>query len=403
MAGSVKRIIRALTAAGIVIVFLAGCTELALKGTIKGLASPTNVLNIRINSVADRTFKVTWIDPKDADIDHIELSFRTPFATNTPPAPINVAPGIQTATVKVPYNNAWYFIIAKTVDKAGNKSPGVTQFDIVSNKLPYTTGLILSMDSYSNNGGLNPIPPGLIQSHTDYAYVNGLLSRSNYYTTPLPPGTLQSYQQYTYDANGRMTKQEYYYGTPATLSSFYSYTYDLNGNKTNEGYYNPTLYSNTTFEYDTSGNLIKETRYDNVGAQQYATVYSYDANGLVTKFIQYNATNTATGTWNIYWDNGTDFPSKFEIYSGTGALLGTFAFTLTSSSMTRSSYDPTGALTDYSVQSFDANGLQTREESFNQSGVSQYYSTYKYDLYGNQIEQIEYSAGVATYRTVSSY
>jgi hypothetical protein len=399
MAGSVKRIVRGLVVAAMAAALLAGCTELTLKGMIKGLASPTNVLNIRINSVADRTFKVTWIDPKDADIDHIELSFRTPFATNKPPDPINVLPGVQTATVKVPYNNAWYFIIAKTVDKAGNKSPGVTQFDIVNNKLPYTTGLILSSDNYSA-----PIPPGTLSSHTDYIYSNGLLTRSNYYAAPYPPATLQSYLQYTYDASGRMTKEEYYYGTPLqTLGWFYSYTYDLNGNKTNEGYYNPTLYSNTTFEYDTSGNLIKETRYNNVGAQQYATVYSYDANGLVTKFIQYDATNTATGTWNISWGNGTDFPSKFEIYSGTGALLGTFVFTLTSSSMTRSSYDPTGALTDFSVQSFDANGLQTREEYFNQNSVSQYYSTYKYDLYGNQIEQIEYNLGTANYRTVSSY
>jgi hypothetical protein len=407
MAGLKRVLVRAALAVALV-GFLGSCSDLTLKGLIKGLAAPGNVISVKVKAAGDRSFKVTWVDPQDKDIDHIEISFATPFATKAPPAPVTVAMGVQSATVPVPLNNVWYFITVKAVDKAGNKSPGITPFNLFSgNSLPYTEAPKLYYYEFSN---LTSIPPGTQQWHEAYAYTNGDLSTDTSYSDYPTPDTVSGQQAYTYDASGRLIRQDSYVTPipPGTLSYYYTYEYDSNGNQTRQSYFNgaSTLQSYSTYEYDASGNQIKYTYYNGSGTMQYSQSYLYDANGHVTKLTYYDATGTATSSFGIEWDLTTvGFPSKFSNYDATGALTGYSTFQTSAGSLTRQSFDSTGTMTDSYVAGFDSNGLETQDISYDTTMTPTYKATYNYDINGNKIEEIDYSTGSspATYRYTWSY
>jgi methionine-rich copper-binding protein CopC len=66
---------------------------------------------------------LTWTDPADADLDHIEITWSPADGMSQP---ISVAQGTQTATITGLTNGTPYTFTAEAVDTAGNRSFGVS-------------------------------------------------------------------------------------------------------------------------------------------------------------------------------------------------------------------------------------------------------------------------------------
>lgn len=409
---TIKRLFRPLVLAGIAAIIVGCPMDLALKTTIKGLAAPPDVGSPKMISPASKTFQLSWVDPSDKDIDHIELSFVTPFATNTPPANINVAVGVQKATVNVPLNGVWYFITIKTVDKAGNKSPGKTPVNFFSNifgtskTVYFTSGLPVYQQYYSVSGG---VLPGTPSGYYAYTYSGGnsgnRTNSSYYYPGTYPSGTLYSHDAYTYDSNGNMTKDAYYYDTPPnTLQYYYVYTYDTNGNMTAQGNYSSTGVEgyNSTYSYDSNGNLTSVQQYSSPGVETSTDTFSYDQNNRLVTVVFTDLTNSAnSGSYTITWNSTTNFPSKIVIASS--GISETLTYTVTQTSFTQTSSYSTSTYSSNSTytQNFNSYGLEVQDTSngsYTSSGTTTTYSdtyTYNYDINGNKTDEVDYYNGTA--------
>jgi hypothetical protein len=376
---------------------LAGCPELALKGTIRGLASPRNPGSVHVRSGGDRLFKVTWVDPADPDVASIELDFSTPFATKAPPAPVSVPLGVQKATVSVPLNNVWYFVTVKAVDKAGNKSAGVTPVDIVNFSLPYTTGLKKYQYSYT-------VPlPGSISYSYSYVYdTNGNLTQENSFNGNL--ATQYSEYDYTYDSNGNMLSQSYYpysAGVKQALSSSTTYAYDSNGNLTLQQYYSGTTLSQQyTYEYDASGNMTRQSYYSPPTTLYSYNTYVYDASGHMVSSNYVYPANTANNTSTTYqWDPTTHFVSQLSYTSGSSTVSELITFSAGTLTVSVGSGSGSNAL------KFDANGLETEEDQLDGSSALTHSTVNQYDITGRQIDSVSYSwsSNVSTATSHSSW
>jgi hypothetical protein len=384
--------------------------DLALTTTIKGLAAPPDVGSPKMISPASKTFQLSWVDPSDKDIDHIELSFATPFATNAPPANINVAVGVQKATVNVPLNGVWYFITIKTVDKAGNKSPGKTPINFFSNILGnsktvyFTSGLPVYEQYYSVSGGVLPGTPSSYYAYTYSGGSGGNLTNASDYTGTYPSGTLYAYDAYTYDANGNMTKDAYYYGSPPVLQNYYVYTYDSNGNQTSQGNYSSTSVegNNSTYSYDSNGNLTSIANYSSPGVETSVDTLSYDQNNRLVKIVFTDLTNSANdGSYTITWSSTTSFPTQLSL--SLGGTTATITYTVTQTSITTAeSYSSSTYSSSYSdSQNFNSYGLEVQEVdngSYTSSGTTTTYNytyNYNYDINGNRTDEVYYYNGTA--------
>jgi hypothetical protein len=383
-----KRLLKTLAVGGFSALIL-GCpiADLALKTTIKSLAAPPNVGSLKIITPASKTFALTWVDPSDKDIDHIEISFATPFASNPPPAAVNVAVGVQHATVTVPLNGVWYFITVKTVDKAGNKSPGITPVNLFNNNaktLPYTSGLPQYELVYTVTGGSLP---GTQTAYYTFQYSGGSsgnLTQQSYYTgTYGGAATLQSHQAYQYDSSGNVTRENFYSDspTPNTLSYYYVYTYDGNGNQTQWSEYSSGGVQSWyyTYQYDANGNLTTETYYSSPGVIDSTQTYTYDQNYHVVSLVYTNYTNSSyDSTTTVAWDPATNFPSTIS-FGGS-----TITFTVSPGLLTETM---SGGST--STVQFNSYGLETKDTG------SSYYATYNYDIDGNKTDYVNYNSGTA--------
>jgi hypothetical protein len=405
MAGRKMNLLRLLGVASVAVV-LVGCPELAMKGAIKSLASPANPGSVRVVSGGDRVFKVSWVDPADKDVASIEISFSTPFATKAPPAPVSVPLGVQRAVVNVPLNNVWYFITVKAVDKAGNKSPGVTPVDFINFKLPYTVGL----KKYEYNY-IIPSPPGAVSYSYSYVYDgNGNLTQQNYFSGATQSAATQtSEDDFTYNANGQVIRDDSFPwsgGVKGAETSYNTSAYDSNGNLVIQSYFSgTTLSSQNTYEYDASGNLIQQSYYSPAGILYSYNTYTYDSEGhLATQTYNNVGSPSNNSSYTYQWDPTTHFIGKLTYTYGSSSFSEVITFssgTLSVGLYTGTTYGGGSALI------FDANGLETTQQSLNASGVVTYSDEYQYDINGRQIEynSYNYPSNVKTqsYRTTDSY
>jgi formylglycine-generating enzyme required for sulfatase activity len=89
--------------------------------TLEDTTPPANVSGLSgTPGPGDGEVTLTWTDPADVDLDHIEISF-TPVV-GTQPIPVNN--GMQTKTISGLTNGTEYTFTVKAVDTAGKKSDG---------------------------------------------------------------------------------------------------------------------------------------------------------------------------------------------------------------------------------------------------------------------------------------
>jgi hypothetical protein len=120
-----KRLLWAVIAGGLVLtlaLFLGGCPTEADPGpdpATPDTTAPARVDNLT-GSYASGEVTLTWTDPADEDLDHIEITF-TPVAEGVT-QPVTVPKGTQTVTITGLTDNTEYQFVFRAVDTGGNKS-----------------------------------------------------------------------------------------------------------------------------------------------------------------------------------------------------------------------------------------------------------------------------------------
>ena len=96
-----------------------------------------------------------------------------------------------------------------------------------------------------------------------------------------------------YDSNGNQIKHTMY-EDDGTIRFFETYKYDSNGNKIKYSKYHPdgTLDWYWIYEYDSNGNEIKSSKYNGDGTLDWYSIYEYDSNGNRIKTSHYNPDGT---------------------------------------------------------------------------------------------------------------
>jgi len=382
-----------------------GCpiADLPLKTAIKSLAAPGNVGGMKVISYGNKQFKVTWQDPSDPDVDHIEISLRAPLTSDTPPAPVNVPLGQQSAIVNVPFNNVQYIVVVKAVDKAGNKSPGTiyTPLSIQTafNSALSLTNTLLLPSTHANPSvklGYNSYPLSSATSEATYTYVNGGTSGAIKTETDYAPlGTQTDYWNYQYDFRGNLTRKDHDYSSTPYLSEYWTYQYDGAGNQTGSAYYNggtsstaPTLSSSDSFQYDANGNLIGDNQYDGTGTLQDYITYQNDSFGRLVSGTEYNSTGAAQYVISIQWDPTSGFPSLMTIKDPSGNVFLSSQYVISGTTLAANVYINLFGASSFTVTStFDTHGL-LRSISANYSGGTQSVN-YTPDADGNTTTEVD--------------
>jgi YD repeat-containing protein len=184
------------------------------------------------------------------------------------------------------------------------------------------------------------------QKSVDYTYdING-----NIHTTKDPNGTITTY---TYDALGRNTRKDYTLGSGVGGITWESYAYDALGRLIAT---TDSLSHDTTFLYDTVGNLVSETNANKT------TTYTYDALGRRTSM-----TTPLGRTLTYIYD---DIGRISEIREGSGVIVSY-------------GYNPMSLL-----HTTLANGINTDREYDDANRLSKIGATsLSYDAHGNIISR----------------
>lgn len=178
-------------------------------------------------------------------------------------------------------------------------------------------------------------------------------------------GNMDSSKVYTYDNGGRVT--EYLYisdghwkgNVEVDVIEHYKYTYDEKGNELSYWYYSwldddlSDCDRNYSYEksYDVNGNVSEYIQYNGNGDEEYRDQYSYDDDGNVLEHTHYN-------------EIGVEYREKY----------------------TR-----------------DTNGNVTTYVRYDEKDEEEYHVVYTYDENGNLIELVRYSGGSEEYRNRYTY
>ena len=85
---------------------------------IEPIVDATEVTDLRVKKVSNKTITLSWSDPASEEFDVIEIS------NNRTDGIIEVEEGVVEQEIAVPLNEVLYTFTVKTVDTAGRKSLG---------------------------------------------------------------------------------------------------------------------------------------------------------------------------------------------------------------------------------------------------------------------------------------
>ncbi|MBQ9198852.1 MAG: hypothetical protein IJ141_01555 [Lachnospiraceae bacterium] len=208
---------------------------------------------------------------------------------------------------------------------------------------------------------------------------------------------------YEYDKNGNLTKETGYYSDANSPDWYSEYEYDEAGNISMKKDYEKGQSSDTyimrtyiTYDYDTNGNLFKET----ISAVAGSTIiykYEYDSNGNLVKWTicdsnEKPVSDTAVTTWeydsnnNMTRFNGQDresgaYYNREWMYDENGNEIKEINYNYTDDSVK-----------DYTAKEYDSNGNMIKEISYDSNDSITYYTENVYDEYNNIIKASRYGS-----------
>ncbi len=140
---------------------------------------------------------------------------------------------------------------------------------------------------------------------------------------------ITKYDIYKYDSNGRLVKIENYRANPSSSTGFinlenYIYSYSANGLKEKEVVEYPIIGSVVYTTYKYVNNMVTLEKYDNKGLMETTMQQEFDASGNIIKETKYNnnnqfisvTINTYTNQLNtlteVYIDNGKTLARRIK-------------------------------------------------------------------------------------------
>ena len=183
-------------------------------------------------------------------------------------------------------------------------------------------------------------------------------------------GALAWYHLYTYDAQGRKASATSY-DAAGNQTNHVDYEYDENGNTlVSSGYESPSgTLIRTEKTYNADGLVTKKTLIDSDGSIRYST-YQYDSSGNRIREDRYYNGSGNLSDYLLYEYNAAGLESKCVSYSPDGTLkwYDTRSYNDAGNCTEQFHYSGDGQLDSRSVYYYDANGHYTGSEEYDADG-----------------------------------
>lgn len=193
-----------------------------------------------------------------------------------------------------------------------------------------------------------------------------------------PDGTLIWYHIHTYNEKGQKASVTSFDGT-GKQTGYVPIIWDEQGHDTQSFWY----YEDTgeigrlLREYDSNGNLVKQTPCNLDGAPGVYTTFEYDSNGNVIRENNY----LPDGTLSYYCLTEYDAAGRMTretSYEADGTIMDYYTYEHDAAGRTvrRSCYEPDGTIAEYTVFEYDNDGNRTRETNYDGNGNMLSVTTY---------------------------
>lgn len=226
--------------------------------------------------------------------------------------------------------------------------------------------------------------------------------------------------EFEYDAAGNQIRERNYY-TATDVKRDVGYEYDSAGNQISETYYDDAgnVFSQIKDEYDSNGNIIKTTGCTADGSILEETGYEYDDAGNMTKQIFYSADENTNDAWSWsefeyntagdviketdYDENGVviiydeyEYDQKGNLIresihnKNTGHYEYEYEYDSNKNLTKKTSYEGDRNLLGWEESKYDRNGNKIKYIKYSADGNADYQEEYQYDGVGNKVEYTAY-------------
>ena len=194
--------------------------------------------------------------------------------------------------------------------------------------------------------------------------------------------------EYEYDSEGNMIKETIVSDGNERCTE---YEYNEDGNLIKSSDYEDEYYKE--YEYDSNGNLVEERTYD--GEYEYLNVYEYDSHNNMIKATEYEYDGDVFTFELEYEYNADDKPIRVMIYDEDANKSSMYEIEYNSNGevIKETDYDFDGSVRSVTEYEYDEKGNMTKEvtdynETYEeQSGTIKY----EYDADSNLVKEVEYN------------
>ncbi|MBE6783554.1 MAG: hypothetical protein E7536_06035 [Ruminococcaceae bacterium] len=194
--------------------------------------------------------------------------------------------------------------------------------------------------------------------------------------------------EYEYDSEGNMIKETI---VSDEYESCTEYEYDENGNVKKSSDYENEYF--VEYEYDSNGNLVEERIYD--CEYEYLNVYEYDSYNNITKSTEYEYDGDVFTFEAEYEYNADDKPIRVMIYDEDANKSSMYEIEYNSNGevIKETDYDFDDTVRSVTEYEYDEKGNMTKEVTDYNETYEEYSETikYEYDADSNLVKEVEYN------------
>jgi|GEM_PF-6769286 len=213
-------------------------------------------------------------------------------------------------------------------------------------------------------------------------------------TTYNSRGDITSHSTFKYDANGRLLHEKYC-EVNGTMQ-YVVHQYDSFGREVKAISYNKdgtVGFYCLTFEYDTDGNMVKQTSYRPESVSEGYMVFQYDAEGRISSASNYSSDGIKKREYQYKYNSSgkvikninLDKDGKIQMYTKN-------IYDAENRIIMATQYHSDGTLGRQFDYIYDKDGNRKKYINYNPDGTVALYITYMYDNNGNKIRETWYKA-----------